>query len=94
MAPDSRRIRDDLPPDLGPAELERITAIAERLEQERPLPAPGFRGELGRLLAGAEAEGAVAPRRIRSLAFSSALSGLLLLAVAAVGVAGSGPFAA
>ncbi len=94
MASDPRRIRDDLPPDLEPAERERMIALARRLDEERPLPAPGFRGELRRRLAGAEAAGAVAPRRVRSLALSYALSGLLLLAVAAAGVAGGGPFAA
>lgn len=90
----SDRIRRDLPPDLEPAEVARMAAVALRLDQARPLPAPGFRGELRRRLAGAEEGGAVAPRRVRTLALSSALSGLLLLAVAAVGVAGGGPFAA
>jgi hypothetical protein len=94
MAPDPRRIGDDLPPGLEPAELERMAAIARRLEQARPLPAPGFRGQLRRRLADAEAAGAMAPRRARSLALSYAASGLLLLAVAAIGVVGSGPFAA
>lgn len=94
MPPDPHRIRRDLPPDLEPAEVERMIAIGQRLDEERPLPAPGFRGELRRRLAGAQAAGAVAPRRIRALATSYALSGLLLLAIAAAGVAGGGPFAA
>ncbi len=65
-----------------------------KLSGARPLPAPSFRGELRRRLAGAQASGGVAPRRVRALAASYALSGLLLLAVAAAGVAGGGPFAA
>jgi hypothetical protein len=88
------RIRRDLPPDLAPDEAERMLELALQLEAGRPLPAPGFRGELRRRLAGTEAKGVMAPRRVRSLALSYALSGLLLLAVAAAGVAGGGPFAA
>jgi hypothetical protein len=93
-APGPDRLRRDLPPDLDPAEAERMVEMGRQLSEARPLPAPGFRGELRRRLAGAQAAGAVAPRRVRALAASYALSGLLLLAVAAAGVAGSGPFAA
>jgi hypothetical protein len=93
-AADPERIRRDLPPDLEPAEAERMLELALQLEAARPLPAPGFRGELRRRLVAAQAGGATAPRRVRAFALSYALSGLLLLAVAAVGVAGTGPFAA
>jgi len=88
------RIRGDLPPDLEPAEAERMVEVGLRLAGARPLPDPNFRGELRRQLAGAEASGGIAPRRVRALAASYALSGLLLLAVASAGVAGGGPFAA
>jgi len=91
---DPDRIRADLPADLDPAEAERAVELGLRLSAARPLPDPNFRGELRRRLAGAEASGAVAPRRVRALAASYALAGLLLLAVAGIGVAGSGPFAA
>lgn len=95
MSPaDENRIRRDLPPELEPVEAERMIEVGMRLSAARPLPDPNFRGELRRRLAGAEASGAVAPRRVRALAASYALTGLLLLAVAGVGVAGSGPFAA
>jgi hypothetical protein len=95
MTPSDRdRIRGDLPADLEPAETERMVEVGLQLTSARPLPAPNFRGELRRRLAGAQASGAVAPRRVRALAASYALSGLLLLAVATVGVAGGGPFAA
>jgi hypothetical protein len=90
--PDS--IRRDLPPELEPAEAEPMVELGLRLSAARPLPDPNFRGALRRRLAGAEASGAVAPRRVRALAASYALTGLLLLAVAGIGVAGSGPFAA
>jgi hypothetical protein len=91
---DPDRIRRDLPPQLEPAEAERMVETGMQLSAARPLPDPNFRGELRRRLAGAQASGAVAPRRVRALAASYALSGLLLLVVAGVGVAGSGPFAA
>jgi hypothetical protein len=90
--PDS--IRHDLPPGLEPGEAERMAEIGAQLAAQRPLPAPEFRGDLRRRLAGAQAGGAVAPRRVRALAASYAMSGLVLLAVAAAGVAGGGPFAA
>ena len=90
---DPDRIRRDLAADVKPEEAAALTAVAARLERDRPLPAPGFRGDLHRRLETVRAS-AVAPRQIRALALSSALSGLVLLAVAAVGVAGSGPFAA
>jgi len=93
-APDPDSIRRDLPPELEPAEAERAVELGLQLSAARPLPDPNFRGELRRLLAGARAARAVAPRRVRALAASYALCGLLLLAVAGVGVAGSGPFAA
>jgi hypothetical protein len=92
--PDPDRFRRDLPPDLEPAEAERMVELALQLDGARPLPAAVFRGELRRRLAGAQAGGAVAPRRVRALAASYALAGLLLLAIAGAGAAGGGPFAA
>ncbi len=91
---DPDRIRNDLPPDLGEAEADGMLEVGLRLSAARPLPDPNFRGDLRRRLAGAQASGAVAPRRVRALAASYALTGLLLLALAGSGVAGSGPFAA
>jgi hypothetical protein len=90
---DPDRIRRDLP-GLDPAETERMVEIGMRLSTARPLPDPNFRGELRRRLEGAQAPGPMAPRRVWALAASYLLTGLLLLAVAGAGVAGSGPFAA
>jgi hypothetical protein len=71
-------------------ELE-LRPIAERLERERPIPRPAFRGELRRRLLVAPGQ----PRqRIRLLIGAYATSGLALLLVGALGVAGSGPLAA
>jgi hypothetical protein len=81
MRSDHDRIED---PELG--------AFADRLEHERPVPSPGFRaGLLDRLLAD---ETASRPRRIWALVTAYGAAGVLLMAVAAVGLAGVGPFAA
>lgn len=66
--------------------------IERRLEAERPVPHAGFRGELRRRLVTAST--AARPRRIRMLVAAYGGSGLMLLVVAAIGVAGAGPFAA
>jgi hypothetical protein len=89
-------IRRDLPPDLGPAEHDLLAATAMRLQAQRPNPAPSFRGELRRwLLGGSRRHRSLAtPLGTRALAFAYATCGLLLLAVAAIGLAGAGPFAA
>ena len=91
---DPDRIRSDLPPELEPAEADRMVEVGMQLSAARPLPDPNFRGALRRGLAGARVSGTLAPRRVRTLAVSYALTGLLLLAVAGAGAAGSGPFAA
>ena len=70
-----------------------LAELEVRLEVERPVPRAAFRGELRRRLA---AQGASRPvtRRLRLLIAACAGSGAVLLAIAAVGVAGVGPFAA
>ena len=63
-----------------------------RLQALRPAPAPGFRGELRRKLLGARRRGGRRTQRsVRALAYAAA--GALLLAIAALGLAGAGPFA-
>jgi hypothetical protein len=63
----------------------------EKLFDERPRPTPAFRSEVrSRLLANAKNR----PAQVRALIFSYAAGGTLLLAVAALGVAGAGPLAA
>lgn len=69
--------------------------LTGRLYDERPVPAPNFRGELRRQLTTASGN------RESSVGFSPRVliagylsSGLLLLAVALAGVAGAGPFGA
>ena len=89
-------IRRDLPPDLERAESEPLVALARRLQAETPLPTPTFRADLRRRLMGGPAGrrlGTLTPHFARTLAFWCVASGLVLLAVAAIGLAGTGPFA-
>lgn len=89
-------IRDDLPPGTDPSEIRELATVAQRLRAERPLPRPQFRGELGRRLArggGPQGTPLLAPRRALRLAGYYSFAGLLLIAVAAAGLAGAGPFA-
>ena len=72
---------------------EEIDPIAERLERERLVPTDAFRGELRRHLAAEAGARPRAPRRLRLLITAYAGRGVVLLAIAAVGLAGVGPFA-
>lgn len=69
-----------------------LDEVARRLEAERPVPRPGFRGDLRRRLV-ADSERPLALGRARRLVFAYSGSGFCLLAVAAVGLAGVGPLA-
>jgi hypothetical protein len=75
-------------------ERQALGAEGERLQRERPVPAAGFRSRLrSSLLADAPERGPGAAR-VRIFALSCAGLGTLLLAVAALGTASVGPFAA
>jgi hypothetical protein len=68
-----------------------IDDFQDKLIDERPRPTPAFRSEVrSRLLRSAKSR----PAQVRTLIFSYAAAGTLLLAVAALGVAGAGPLAA
>ena len=69
-----------------------LAAMTSRLEAERPVPSAAFRGELRRRLLGS-ATGVAVPRRLRLLVAAYGGSGMALLAVAALGLVGAGPFA-
>jgi hypothetical protein len=71
--------------------------LGERLQRERPLPAPGFRARLRATLLSSSDWPAPESRpsfSYRPLAFSYAAAGAACLLIAAIGVAGAGPFAA
>lgn len=75
---------------------ESESPTVARLHAERPVPAPAFRGRLRRMLI--SPEGARRGSRFQ-FSIQGQIAGLLgagtiLLAIAAVGVAGAGPFGA
>ena len=71
-----------------------LREIAARLEAERAVPRAAFRGELQRhLLPGGEPHPASGPV-LRRLIAAYAGAGTALVAIAALGLAGVGPFAA
>jgi hypothetical protein len=83
----------ELDPLFAPEERRDVAQLSERLEQERPIPAPTFRGELRRrLLSGRQRQGLGAVRFVPwAVGYTSA--GVVCLAVAAIGLVGIGPFA-
>jgi hypothetical protein len=84
--------------DLGLSADERVdlTAIGDLIEDRRPVPRAAFRGDLRRLLIERTPtrRGAAAAERWRVLVATYSALGTLLLAVAAIGLAGVGPFSA
>ena len=68
--------------------------IERKLDAERPVPRPAFRGNLRRSLMSAARVRPEPPRRLRLAIAAYAGTGLLLLAIAAVGLAGAGPLSA
>jgi hypothetical protein len=59
----------------------REHALAEKLHAEKPVPAAGFRGALGRQLAIRDPGYGTRPERLRLIAFSYLAAGAVLLAV-------------
>ena len=77
-----------------PDERTAIDELAGRLERQRPLPSPNFRGDLRRHLLSMMAEYSARPAGLRAMVAALSGSGTALLALAATGLAGVGPFAA
>jgi hypothetical protein len=88
--------QDDFGSEVSPSERARLAAVADRLERDRPVPRAAFRGDLRRLLVkgGDRARRAARANRWRVLVATYSGLGALLLAVAAIGLAGAGPFGA
>ena len=86
---DGDRIFHELRPYVDRSEAEALDRIGERLEAERPLPRAGFRAELQSSLATARTPWR--PRRLGLAVAAYMGSGLMLLAVAAIGLSGAGP---
>jgi len=83
------RNHTDLSEDLEPGTPLELVLLAERLQDSRPLPNPGFRGELGRRLERTSRR--FDPARLRSLIAIYGVSGTALMIVGAVSAAGAGP---
>ena len=73
---------------------EDLDPIAQRLESERPVPSPAFRGELRRHLISEEQERQGEPPRLLLLIAAYAGSGAVLLLIAVISLAGVGPLSA
>lgn len=76
--------------DLEPGTAAELIVLAEQLRDQRPLPSPGFRGELRRCLQ-ARSERVIPTARLRSLIFRYATAGTTLLVVGALSAVGVGP---
>jgi hypothetical protein len=74
-------------------ESPELNDLSRRLTIERPVPSAGFRGELRRRLLASAGRAEPSPGRVRLMIAAYAGSGLALLVVAAIGVAGAGPLA-
>jgi hypothetical protein len=83
----------ELDPTLPPEQRDDIVRLSERLEADRPIPSPGFRGNLRRRLLGTSHQPSAATARFRLWAVSYTAAGTLCLVVTAIGLAGVGPFA-
>lgn len=82
--------RRDIRLDLEPDTPEELIRLAERLEQERPVPTAAFRGDLRRrVLAGDLTYSR--PARLRLLIAGYASAGSALLLIGAASAAGIGP---
>lgn len=87
------RTSRDIEADLGQGAPEQLIRLAERLDSERPVPAPAFRGALRRrLLAGPTTH--ARPARLRLLISAYATTGCSLLVLGAASVIGLGPLGA
>jgi hypothetical protein len=84
---------DDLRADLEAHDADDLLPLGDTLRRTRPVPAAAFRGDLRRWLL-RDQRAVSRPRRLWLAVAGSASVGSALLAVAAIGVAGSGPFAA
>jgi hypothetical protein len=83
----------ELRPYVDRGEAEGLDELADRLERERPVPRAGFRAELKADLIEAERARPVPwrPRHLGRLVAGYCGAGSALLAVAGLGLTGSGP---
>jgi len=89
----ARPVSDELRPYVTRADAAAIDETADRLREARAVPSPAFRAELKSRLVELDGRGTFGwrPKNLKATVAAYALSGSALLAVAAIGVAGSGP---
>src|SRR5262245_10599039 len=88
--PESADFEEDLDADISGREREDLLSFAVQLAEDRPVPRAGMRSAIrSRLLSGGRS---ASPSRIRALIYAYGSSGAVLLAVAAAGLVGLGPF--
>ncbi len=89
----TRPVSDELRPYVDDDEIGPIDETAALIREGRAIPRPEFRSELRAGLAGLERSGSFErrPRRLKATIAACAGSGIALLAVAGLGVAGTGP---
>jgi hypothetical protein len=81
----------ELEPDA--ADRAALAETATRLAAARPLPAPGFRGDLRRRTLGSGRRLVARPPHLRRRVLAFVCAGAVLVALAATGLAGHGPLA-
>jgi hypothetical protein len=86
------QISEELRPYVDAHETRGINALGEWLLEAKPVPRAGFRAELNaHLREQTQAPPAWRPQRLGRLVAAYAGSGVLLMVVAAIGLAGAGP---
>ena len=90
-----RPVSEELRPYVTRSDAEMIDATADELQGARAVPRPAFRAELRARLAELDQKGSFGwrPRNLKATVGGFAVSGIALMVVAAIGVAGSGPLA-
>ena len=98
MTPNEQRhgqpagISHELRPYVDSTEAEGIDRVAEQLRSEHPLPRAAFRSQLrAHLTELARTRPTWRPRHLPRLVLAYAASGAALLAIAAIGLSGTGP---
>jgi hypothetical protein len=85
---------EDFESGMGDGERRELARLSEQLERDRPIPRPSFRGSLRRSLLTPTRTGVATTFGFRTWVAGYATAGALCLLVAAIGIAGVGPFAA
>ncbi len=83
----------ELRPYVDRGEMAEIDALGDHLEADKPIPRAGFRAQLRARLIELRDSAPIRPARFKVMVGAYGAAGILMLAVAALGIAGSGPLA-